>query len=262
MKAFSDRCPGCGGCRDICPFLARYGTPDEIRRERPEAAFHCTGCGRCDGGCPQGLSPSAAFAAVKERLIGQESLPPAVRKRLAGARRFAGAGHRFPFALYRGAETVFWPGCGLAAERPGLVRRVRKSSAARCSGPSDWSSTAASRPVRELGDGERAACRPRRDRRASPENWRPAGGHRLPELPKAAVGQPSGDRGPLFSGGVAAGALRQASRERFTSIIPVPAQRERRSGTGPQKSRTPWGQTCALPPSRRLPLPAAAMAAA
>jgi hypothetical protein len=44
---------------------------------------------------------------------------------LESARGFAKAGHRFPFSLYQGTETVFWPGCGLAANRPGLVLRVR-----------------------------------------------------------------------------------------------------------------------------------------
>jgi Fe-S oxidoreductase len=48
-----------------------------------------------------------------------------VRKTLDGARRFATAGHRFPFFYCQIADTVFWPGCGLAANRPGLVRKVR-----------------------------------------------------------------------------------------------------------------------------------------
>lgn len=52
-------------------------------------------------------------------------MPPAVRKGLAGARRFAKTGHGFPFSFCPKTDTVFWPGCGLAANRPGLVRRVR-----------------------------------------------------------------------------------------------------------------------------------------
>jgi hypothetical protein len=58
-------------------------------------------------------------------------MPAPVRKTLDGARRFAKAGQGFPFALYKGADTVFWPGCGLAANRPGLVRRVRNILAIR-----------------------------------------------------------------------------------------------------------------------------------
>lgn len=125
MNEFSDRCPGCGACKDICPFLSEYGTPDRILRKRPEVSFYCTSCRRCDGVCPQGLSPSAAFFEVKRRLVRQDAISTPVRKTLDGARRFAKAGHGFPFSYYHGADTVFWPGCGLAANRPGLVLRVR-----------------------------------------------------------------------------------------------------------------------------------------
>lgn len=125
MNDFSDLCPGCGACKDVCPFLAKYGTPDRILRECPEVSFFCTSCRRCDGVCPQGLSPSAAFFEEKKRLVQQNRVPLPVRKTLDGARRFAKTGHGFPFSYYQSADTVFWPGCGLAANRPGLVRRVR-----------------------------------------------------------------------------------------------------------------------------------------
>lgn len=125
MNDFKDLCPGCGACKDICPFLAEYGTPDRILRERPEVFFYCTSCRRCDAVCPKGMSPSAAFFGEKKRLVQQNRIPLPVRKILDGARRFAKAGHGFPFSFYQSADTVFWPGCGLAANRPGLVRRVR-----------------------------------------------------------------------------------------------------------------------------------------
>ena len=125
MSDFADLCPGCGVCRNVCPFLAEYGTPDRILQERPEVSFLCTSCRRCDGVCPKGLSPSAAFFEVKRRLVRQDAIPPPAVKALDGARGFAKAGHGFPFSYYDSADTVFWPGCGLAANRPGLVRRVR-----------------------------------------------------------------------------------------------------------------------------------------
>ncbi|MCE5265955.1 MAG: VTT domain-containing protein, partial [Deltaproteobacteria bacterium] len=76
--------------------------------------------------CPEGLSPSAAFFAEKRRLVREDRMPPAIRKTLENARRFARTGHRLPFSFYPGTETVFWPGCGLAANRPDVVRRVRE----------------------------------------------------------------------------------------------------------------------------------------
>ncbi len=56
----------------------------------------------------------------------QNEVPATVRKVLDGARGFARAGHGFPFSFYGSKDTVFWPGCGLAANRPGLVRKLRK----------------------------------------------------------------------------------------------------------------------------------------
>lgn len=52
-------------------------------------------------------------------------MPQTVQKAFARARGFAGAGHKFPFCFYDCKETVFWPGCGLSANRPGLSRKIR-----------------------------------------------------------------------------------------------------------------------------------------
>jgi uncharacterized membrane protein YdjX (TVP38/TMEM64 family) len=76
--------------------------------------------------CPLELSPQVAFLETKERLIRQNQLPSAIRKALAGARAFAKTGHGFPFSFYGSADTVFWPGCGLPANRPELIREIQK----------------------------------------------------------------------------------------------------------------------------------------
>ena len=126
MVDFNEECTGCGACAAVCPFLAEYGTPDLILWERPEASFYCTSCRRCDTVCPLDLSPAAAFFEAKQRLVQQHQIPLPVRKVLDDARGFAKAGHGFPFTFYGSKDTVFWPGCGLAASRPELVREVRK----------------------------------------------------------------------------------------------------------------------------------------
>ena len=126
MSDFGKECAECNVCLDVCPFLAEYGTPDRILSEYPEMSFYCTSCRRCDAACPLHLSPSAAFFEAKERLVQRNQIPSPVRKRLEGAWGFAKAGHGFPFSFYESADTLFWPGCGLAANRPGLVRKVRK----------------------------------------------------------------------------------------------------------------------------------------
>ena len=126
MADFNEECTGCGTCAAVCPFLTEYGTPDLILSERPEASFYCTSCGRCNAACPLKLLPAAAFFEAKERLVQQNKVPGTVRKVLDGARGFAKTGHGFPFTFYGSKDTVFWPGCGLAANRPGLVRKLRK----------------------------------------------------------------------------------------------------------------------------------------
>lgn len=118
-------CTGCGSCSNACPFLAEYGTPGRILRKRPELSFYCTSCRRCDEVCPQSLSPSAAFLDAKHRLVRENRIAAPVRKALNSARRFAKTGDRFPFSCCPHTDTAFWPGCGLAADRPGLVRKVR-----------------------------------------------------------------------------------------------------------------------------------------
>jgi len=124
VNDFKEECTGCGACAAVCPFLAEYGTPDLILWERPEVSFYCISCRRCDAVCPLELSPAAAFFAAKKRLVQEGQVPLPVRKVLDGARGFAKAGHGFPFTFYGSKDTVFWPGCGLAANRPELVRKI------------------------------------------------------------------------------------------------------------------------------------------
>mgnify|MGYP001209344828 CR=1 FL=1 len=162
MKDFADLCPGCGACKDICPFLAEYGTPDRVLQERPEVSFYCTSCRRCDGVCPQGLAPSAAFFREKRRRVRQNRISSPILRTLDGARRFAKAGHGFPFSYYQGADTVFWPGCGLAANRPGLVRKVRDILSRRLHRPVGLALDCCFDPVYGLGDTETALAALRR----------------------------------------------------------------------------------------------------
>ncbi len=126
MSDFSKDCSDCGACVDACPFLKEFGTPLKIVRKKPEAVFYCTSCRRCDGMCPSNLSPAKFFFETKENLMREHQIPAPVNKALNGATAFAKTGHGFPFSFYAKTETVFWPGCGLTANRPGLIRQVRK----------------------------------------------------------------------------------------------------------------------------------------
>ena len=129
VKAFLDactECAGCGSCAVSCPFLQRYGTPDEIIKGHPQDVFLCTNCGGCSSKCALGLSPAEAIFQTKFDLIQAGNIPGMVRQALNEARGFADTGHRFPFACYSTTDTVFWPGCGLAGSYPAIVRRIPK----------------------------------------------------------------------------------------------------------------------------------------
>lgn len=156
MNAFQKTCTGCGICKDACPFLSEYGTPDEILAGRQEVSFYCTSCRRCDLLCPLDLSPSAALFEAKERLIRDDQAPPPVKKALDGARGFAKAGHGFPFAFYGKAETVFWPGCALAASRPDLIGKIRDVLRSRLNQKIGLVLDCCYDPVYELGDTDTA----------------------------------------------------------------------------------------------------------
>lgn len=125
MLDLSKDCTGCGECLEICPFLAQLGTPDKILRNLPEAVFLCTSCLRCATVCPLHLSPAAAFREAKEQLIRQNQISPPLCKAVEKARMFAETGHKFPFSFHEYAGTVFWPGCGLPANSPNLIDKIR-----------------------------------------------------------------------------------------------------------------------------------------
>jgi Fe-S oxidoreductase len=127
VEAFLDACTDCAGrgsCAMSCPFLQRYGTPDEIITGHPQDAFLCTNCGGCSSRCALGLSPAEALFQTKCDLIRTGNIPDTVRQALREARSFADTGHRFPFTYYSSTGTVFWPGCGLAGSYPAIVKKI------------------------------------------------------------------------------------------------------------------------------------------
>jgi len=127
LSDFGKDCTNCGDCIDACPFLKEFGTPLKIAAQNPEKVFYCTTCRRCESTCPLNLSPAEFFLRTKEKLIRANQLSAPVAEAIRNARAFAGTGHRFPFSFYDAAQTVFWPGCGLAANRPGLVRKLKST---------------------------------------------------------------------------------------------------------------------------------------
>ncbi|NOY85850.1 MAG: (Fe-S)-binding protein [Deltaproteobacteria bacterium] len=122
IDGFLEECSSCGQCISACPFLDRYGTPDEIIANQPDLVFLCTNCTGCDNRCPLALNPSEALFRTKERLIAEGSVSGKAASALRSARSFAERGHKAPFVHYSQTGTVFWPGCSLAGTSPETVR--------------------------------------------------------------------------------------------------------------------------------------------
>lgn len=90
-------------------------------------------------------------------MVAEGMAPLPVRKLLDGARGFAKTGHGFPLSFYGSSDTVFWPGCGLAGSRPGLVRRLRNILGRRLHKRVGLVLDCCFDPVYELGDTETAS---------------------------------------------------------------------------------------------------------
>ena len=124
IREFIQSCDNCGRCKRVCPFLDTYGTPDKIITETSEKVFFCTNCKACDTVCKGKLNPSDALFEMKTQMVRGGTYPVEVRNALNAANGYAMRGHKFPFAYYPSADTVFWPGCGLAGTSPELVKKT------------------------------------------------------------------------------------------------------------------------------------------
>jgi len=124
IHEFMQNCENCGRCKQVCPFLDTYGTPDKIITENPEKVFFCSNCGACNTVCKENLQPSEILFEMKAMLLKNGSLPVEVKDALTSAQGYALRGHRFPFSHYTSADIVFWPGCGISGTSPELVKKT------------------------------------------------------------------------------------------------------------------------------------------
>lgn len=118
------KCTNCGACRQVCPFLRRFGLPKEILEKEAEEVFYCTNCGACNFVCREKLRPKESLYYLKVKLIDRGS--PFLENIVKGARAFALRGHSFPFVHWERGEVAFWPGCSLSGTAPDLVKSLIK----------------------------------------------------------------------------------------------------------------------------------------
>lgn len=120
-------CTSCGECVRPCAFLQQQGTPAQIARQGVTpavllSAYGCSLCGLCDAVCPELLSPSSMFLAMRQqaasrKLFDLKPYQPWLTYEKLGSHPF------FRRDLIPvGCTTVFFPGCSLPGTRPEAVR--------------------------------------------------------------------------------------------------------------------------------------------
>jgi Fe-S oxidoreductase len=135
VAAMSDmvaRCTSCGECVRPCAFLQAEGMPAAIARRGDSdsnllVAYSCSLCGLCDAVCPERLSPSDMFRAMRQEAVKRRTIdlkpysPWLTYEKLGGSLLF----HRD--IIPEGCSTVFFPGCSFPGTRPdGVVKLLQK----------------------------------------------------------------------------------------------------------------------------------------
>ena len=141
LARVSTDCSNCGSCVQKCPFLRKYGSPKAIAgsydSNQPlflRLPFECHLCELCTAVCPEQLNPAALFLEMRRAAFDLQGPLPAHRK----LRRFEqiGTSRRYTwYGLPPDCDTVFFPGCALAGNRPQVtletfdaLRRLRPTT--------------------------------------------------------------------------------------------------------------------------------------
>jgi Fe-S oxidoreductase len=131
----------CMECVKVCEYLARYdGYPKKYARtiynnlsivmgERHANTFinSCALCGLCAEVCPTNFDMGALCRQAREVMVAQERMPPSTHEFALRDMAFSNGDH---FAMARNApgteasQYIFFPGCQLAASRPGDVKAL------------------------------------------------------------------------------------------------------------------------------------------
>lgn len=131
----------CERCADKCGFLKAYGkNPRQYIREvynnlsiamgthHANAMINsCALCGQCQEVCPNGLDMSQVFLAARQRMTETKKMPPSAFEFGLLDLDFSLSEAFFLARHQKGhtrSQTLFFPGCQLAASEPELVKEV------------------------------------------------------------------------------------------------------------------------------------------
>lgn len=126
IQQIADECVACGSCQRKCAFLRANGTPGEICQQFISdissvdkiTVYSCNLCGLCTIACPKSLETSEAFLSMRRMKVSGTSCPLPQHATICNYERVARSRlfslHKIPY----GCDTIFFPGCSLAASRP------------------------------------------------------------------------------------------------------------------------------------------------
>lgn len=131
LRSMVATCSRCESCRRECAFLQRYGTPKEIAEGyagadplRQTMPFECSLCRLCGSVCPVGLQPAEMFLQMRRAISRTGAALSRTHKTLLAYER-RGVSPRYSYyALPKGCDTVFFPGCALAGASPDTTRQI------------------------------------------------------------------------------------------------------------------------------------------
>lgn len=131
LSTMVESCVECRICQQECDFLSHWGTPKQLAqsfdpdiRELRDAPFACSLCGLCESVCPVGLSPARMLLEMRRQSVAHTCTASPRHGRILRYES-RGISRRYThYALPRGCETVFFPGCTLSGARPETVLQV------------------------------------------------------------------------------------------------------------------------------------------
>lgn len=131
LTEISEKCIKCKLCQKECEFLRRYGKPKDIadsydpsNKIHQAMPFECSLCQLCAAVCPVKINPAEMFLEMRrENVKSGNGDYPEHSVILDYERR--GTSKRYTYyAIPKGCDTIFFPGCTLPGTRPDKVKRL------------------------------------------------------------------------------------------------------------------------------------------
>ncbi len=124
------KCVSCGLCRKECRYLQSNGLPIEQGQDALDGRldfrqlFSCSLCGLCTAVCPVDIDPAAMFASLRRQAVFKNAGTFKEHNPLISYEKWGGSRAFSRYALPKGCDTIFFPGCALPGTRPKRVLQV------------------------------------------------------------------------------------------------------------------------------------------